>query len=166
MGGETWVRVYEGNLVGTGLRIGIVVSRFNELITRKLLDGALDALLRHGVAEDDVSVTWVPGCFEIPLLARRMASTGRFDAVVCLGAAIRGSTPHFEYVSGEVARGIARASADTGVPVVFGVITADTLEQAIERSGTKLGNKGWDAALVALEMGNLLAAMSSTSGNN
>ncbi|MCL6638874.1 MAG: 6,7-dimethyl-8-ribityllumazine synthase [Firmicutes bacterium] len=149
-------KLYEGHLIGQGLRFGLVVGRFNEFITTKLLGGALDALNRHGVDDRDVEVAWVPGAFEIPLVARKMAGTGRYDAVVCLGAVIRGATPHFDYVAGEVAKGVARVGLDSGLPVVFGVITADTIEQAIERAGTKAGNKGWDAAVTAIEMANLM----------
>lgn len=151
---------YEGNLIGTGLKIGIVVSRFNELLSGRLLSGAQDALGRHGVAADDVDVAWVPGGFEIPLVAKQMAASGRYDAVVALGVIIRGGTPHFDYVAAEVSKGVAAASLDTGVPVMFGVITADTIEQAVERAGTKAGNKGWDAALAAIEMANLGKALS------
>lgn len=147
---------YEGHLVGDGLRFGIVVGRFNEFITQKLLGGALDALTRHGVADENVTVVWVPGAFEIPLMAKRMASSKQYDAVICLGTVIRGATPHFEYVASEVAKGVARASMETGVPVIFGVVTADTLEQAIERAGSKAGNKGFNAAVSAIEMANLL----------
>mgnify|MGYP000232922104 CR=1 FL=1 len=154
-------RVYEGHLVGEGLRFGIVVGRFNEFITQKLLSGAMDALIRHGVAEDDVEVAWVPGAFEIPVVARRMVAKNRYDAVICLGTVIRGGTPHFEYVASEVAKGVARVSLETGIPVIFGVITADTIEQAIERAGTKAGNKGWQAAVSAIEMANLLRNMES-----
>ena len=146
---------FEGNLIGTGLKMGIVVSRFNELLSGRLLSGARDGLTRHGVAEEDVDVAWVPGGFEIPLVAKQMASSGRYDAVLALGVVIRGGTPHFEYVASEVAKGVAKASLDSGVPVMFGVITADTIEQAVERAGTKAGNKGWDAALGAIEMANL-----------
>jgi 6,7-dimethyl-8-ribityllumazine synthase len=146
---------FEGNLIGTGLKMGIVVSRFNELLSGRLLSGAQDGLTRHGVAEEDVDVAWVPGGFEIPLVAKQMASSGRYDAVLALGVVIRGGTPHFEYVASEVAKGVAKASLDSGVPVMFGVITADTIEQAVERAGTKAGNKGWDAALGAIEMANL-----------
>lgn len=149
-------KTYEGHLIGEGLRFGIVVGRFNEFITQKLLSGALDALYRHGVADEDVAVAWVPGAFEIPVVAKRLAVSGRYDAVICLGTVIRGATPHFEYVAGEMAKGIARVGVDTGVPVIFGVITADTLEQAIERAGSKAGNKGFSAALGAIEMANLL----------
>lgn len=149
-------KVYQGRLIGEGLRFALVVGRFNEFITHKLLAGALDALYRHGVREEDIEVAWVPGAFEIPLVARRLAESGRFQAVVCLGAVIRGATPHFDYVAAEVAKGVAKVGLDTGVPAIFGVITADTLEQAIERAGTKAGNKGWDAALAAIEMADLL----------
>ncbi|HHY40556.1 MAG TPA: 6,7-dimethyl-8-ribityllumazine synthase [Syntrophaceticus sp.] len=147
-------QIFEGKLLGEGLRLGIVVSRFNEFITNKLLSGALDMLKRHGVSEDAVDVAWVPGAFEIPLTAQKMVERG-YDAVICLGAVIRGATPHFDYVASEVTKGIAQVSLATGVPVVYGLITADTLEQAIERAGTKAGNKGADAALTALEMINL-----------
>jgi 6,7-dimethyl-8-ribityllumazine synthase len=151
--------VFEGNLIGTGLKIGIVVSRFNELLSSRLLAGAMDGLMRHDVAEGDVDVAWVPGAFEIPFVAQRMAATGRYDAVLALGVVIRGGTPHFEYVAAEVSKGVAKASLDTGVPVVFGVITADTIEQAVERAGTKSGNKGWAAAESAIEMANLLKGL-------
>ncbi|MFA5843675.1 MAG: 6,7-dimethyl-8-ribityllumazine synthase [Coriobacteriia bacterium] len=151
--------VFEGNLIGTGVRAGIVVGRFNELLSTRLLGGAMDALGRHGVAESDIDVAWVPGAFEIPLVAKRFAATGRYDAVIALGVVIRGGTPHFEYVASEVAKGVAHVSLESGVPVVFGVVTADTIEQAVERAGTKQGNKGWDAALAAIEMANLLKGM-------
>jgi 6,7-dimethyl-8-ribityllumazine synthase len=147
--------VFEGNLIGSGLKIGIVVGRFNEFISSKLLGGALDALKRHGVSEEDVDVAWVPGAFEIPLIAQKFAESKRYDAVITLGAVIRGSTPHFEYVSAEVAKGVAAISLKTGVPTIFGVLTTDTIEQAIERAGTKAGNKGWEAAVTAIEMANL-----------
>jgi len=150
---------FEGDLIGTDLRVGIVVSRFNELLSARLLAGATDALARHGVAEDAVDVAHVPGAFEIPLVARRMASSGRYDVVLALGVVIRGGTPHFDYVAAEVSKGVAAASLESGVPVVFGVITADTIEQAVERAGTKQGNKGWDAALAGIETANLLRAM-------
>ena len=153
------MKVYEGKLIGKGLKFGIVVGRFNDFITQKLLSGALDALRRHGVAEDDVEVAWVPGGFEIPLAARRMAESGRYQAVICLGAVIRGATPHFEYVASEVAKGVAQVGLQTGLPVIFGVITADSIEQAVERAGTKAGNKGWDAAVAAIEMANLLQSL-------
>jgi len=149
------VKVYQGELLGQGLKMGIVVSRFNEFISSKLLEGALDALSRHGVSDDDITVAWVPGGFEIPSIALHMARSGRYDAVICLGAIIRGSTPHFEYVAAEVTKGVAKVGLDTGVPTIFGVITADNLEQAIERAGTKMGNKGFDAAQAAIEMANL-----------
>jgi 6,7-dimethyl-8-ribityllumazine synthase len=148
-------KVFEGNLIGSGLKIGVVVGRFNEFITSKLLSGALDALKRHGVEEEGVEVAWVPGAFEIPLIAKKMAESGRYDAVITLGTVIRGATPHFDYVSGEVAKGVAAVSLQTGLPVVFGVLTTDTIEQAVERAGTKAGNKGWDAASSAIEMANL-----------
>lgn len=150
------MRTIEGLLTGRGRRIGIVVARFNEFISGKLLDGARDGLVRHEVAEDDIEVAWVPGSFEIPLIAQRMARSGRYDAVICLGAVIRGATPHFDYVAAEASKGIANVALATGVPVIFGVLTTDTIEQAIERAGTKAGNKGFDAALTALEMANLL----------
>ena len=146
---------FEGHLVGTGLRIGIVVARFNEFITSKLLGGAMDGLVRHGVAEEDIDTYWVPGAFEIPIVARRIAETGKYDAVLCLGAVIRGSTPHFDYVAGESAKGIARVSEATGVPTIYAVLTTDTIEQAIERAGTKAGNRGFDAAMTAIEMATL-----------
>ncbi|MEW6546291.1 MAG: 6,7-dimethyl-8-ribityllumazine synthase [Bacillota bacterium] len=149
------MKVYQGELLGQGLKMGIVVSRFNEFISSKLLEGALDALSRHGVSDDDITVAWVPGGFEIPSIALHMARSGRYDAVICLGAIIRGSTPHFEYVAAEVTKGVAKVGLDTGVPTIFGVITADNLEQAIERAGTKMGNKGFDAAQAAIEMANL-----------
>lgn len=151
--------VYEGDLIGTGLRVGIVISRFNELLSGRLLTGAQDALNRHGVAEGDVDVAWVPGAFEIPLVAGKMAGSGRYDVVLALGVVIRGGTPHFEYVAAEVSKGVAKVGLDSGVPVMFGVITADTIEQAVERAGTKAGNKGWDAAISGIEMANLLRAV-------
>ncbi len=152
-------RVYEGQLVGHGLRFAVVISRFNEFISSRLLSGAQDALLRHGVAEENLDVAWVPGAFEIPLVAKRLALTGSYSAVICLGAVIRGATPHFDYVAAEVSTGIAHSNLETGVPVIFGVITADNIEQAIERAGTKAGNKGFDAATSAIEIANLLRAM-------
>ncbi|MHB9002496.1 MAG: 6,7-dimethyl-8-ribityllumazine synthase [Coriobacteriia bacterium] len=151
--------VFEGNLIGTGLKVGIVISRFNELLSSRLLGGATDALGRHGVEADDIDVTWVPGAFELPLLAKKMADSGTYDAVIALGVIIRGGTPHFEYVAAEASKGIAKASLDSGLPVIFGVITADSIEQAIERAGTKSGNKGWDAALAAIETANLIKAL-------
>jgi 6,7-dimethyl-8-ribityllumazine synthase len=152
-------KTYEGNLLGKGLKIGVVVSRFNEFFSQKLLEGAQDALLRHGVLETDIDVAWTPGSFEIPLVAKKMAESKKYSAVICLGAVIRGGTPHFEYIAAEVTKGIAHAGLDSGVPVIFGVITADTLEQAVERSGTKAGNKGFDAATAAIEMANLVKAI-------
>jgi 6,7-dimethyl-8-ribityllumazine synthase len=151
---------YEGDLIGRDLKVGVVVSRFNELLSERLAGGATDALLRHGVSEDDIDVAMVPGAFEIPLVAQKMASSGRYDVVLALGVVIRGGTPHFDYVSAEVSKGVAAASFQTGVPVMFGVITADTIEQAVERAGTKQGNKGWDAALAGIETANLLRSMS------
>ena len=151
---------FEGMLLGEDLRFGLVISRFNEFITNKLLEGAQDALLRHGVKENDIEVAWVPGAFEIPLIAKKMAETKRFDAVICLGAVVRGATPHFEYIAAEVSKGIARVSLETELPVVYGIITADTLEQAIERAGTKVGNKGFDAAVTAIETVNLIKGIS------
>jgi 6,7-dimethyl-8-ribityllumazine synthase len=147
--------VFEGHLVGTGLKIGIVVGRFNEFITGRLLSGAQDALKRHGLNEEDVDIAWVPGAFEIPLIAKKMAETNKYDAVITLGTVIRGSTPHFDYVCNEVAKGVAATNMQTGVPVIFGVLTTDTIEQAVERAGTKAGNKGWEAAASAIEMANL-----------
>jgi 6,7-dimethyl-8-ribityllumazine synthase len=148
--------VYEGMFSGRGKRFGVVVGRFNEFITGKLLEGARDALLRHEVDEAAIDVAWTPGSFEIPLVAKRLAQTGRYDAVICLGAVIRGATPHFDYVAAEVSKGVANVSLETGVPVVFGVLTTDTIEQAIERAGTKAGNKGFEAAMSAIEMADLL----------
>ncbi|MDO8672093.1 MAG: 6,7-dimethyl-8-ribityllumazine synthase [Dehalococcoidia bacterium] len=149
-------RVFEGKLLGEGLTFGIVVSRFNEFISGKLLSGAIDALQRHGVDEKDIEVAWVPGSFEIPLAAKKMAGSGRYSAVICLGAVIRGSTPHFDFIAAEVSKGIAHITMDSGIPVMFGVLTTDTIEQAIERAGTKAGNKGFDSAVGAIEMANLL----------
>ena len=150
------MRKIEGNLVAEGIRIGIVISRFNEFITSKLLGGAMDGLIRHGMNEDDIIAVWVPGAFEIPLIASRMARSGKYDAVICLGAVIRGSTDHYNYVCNEVSKGIASVSLETGIPVLFGVLTTDSIEQAIERAGTKAGNKGYDCALSAIEMVNLM----------
>jgi 6,7-dimethyl-8-ribityllumazine synthase len=152
-------KTYEGNLIGKSLKFGVVVSRFNEFFSTKLLEGAKDALLRHGVAEADIEVAWTPGSFEMPLIAQKMAESKKYNVVICLGAVIRGGTPHFDYIASEVAKGIAHVGLHTGVPVIFGVITADTLEQAIERSGTKDGNKGFDAAVSAIEMANLMKGM-------
>jgi 6,7-dimethyl-8-ribityllumazine synthase len=146
----------EGMLVGKGLKFGLVVSRFNDFITKKLVEGAEDALLRHGVGKEDIDVAWVPGSFEIPLAAKKIAQTQRYDAVICLGAVIRGGTPHFEYIAAEVTKGIAMVGLETGLPVIYGMVTADTLEQAIERAGTKEGNQGFKAASAAIEMANLM----------
>lgn len=152
-------KTYEGKLLAEGFKFGIVVSRFNEFITKKLLEGALDALGRHGAKDADITVAWVPGTFEVPVIAQKMASSGKHDAVICLGAVIRGATPHFDYIAAEVTKGIAQVGMQTGVPTVYGVITADTIEQAIERAGTKIGNKGFDAAEAAIEMANLVREM-------
>ncbi|MBC2722914.1 6,7-dimethyl-8-ribityllumazine synthase [Desulfosporosinus sp.] len=150
------MKTYEGNLVAQGLKVGIIAARFNEFITSKLVSGAVDALHRHGVLENDIELAWVPGAFEIPLVAQKMALSKRYDAVICLGAVIRGATPHFDLVSNEVSKGIAQVGLQTGVPVIFGVIATDSIEQAIERAGTKAGNKGFDAAMTAIETANLL----------
>ena len=147
---------FQGELHGAGLRVALVVSRFNEVVTSRLLAGARSALERHGVSDDDVAVAWVPGAFELPMAARRLAESRRYDAVVCLGAIIRGETPHFEYIAAETARGVGRVAQDTGVPTIFGVITPNTLEQALDRAGGKVGNKGYDAAISAIEMANLM----------
>ncbi len=149
------MKTFEGKLIARDYRFAIVVSRFNEFISGHLLSGALDCLKRHEAAEDSIDIIWVPGSFEIPLAALKVAKTGRYDAVICLGAVIRGSTPHFDYVAAEVAKGTAAVGLDTGIPVIFGVITSDTLEQAIERAGSKAGNKGWQAAASAIEMADL-----------
>ncbi|MCP3809749.1 MULTISPECIES: 6,7-dimethyl-8-ribityllumazine synthase [Paenibacillus] len=148
-------RFLEGNLISNGLKYGIVVGRFNEFITTKLLSGAIDALQRHGAQEDEIDVAWVPGAFEISLIAQKMAASGKYDAVITLGTVIRGSTSHYDIVCNEVAKGVAASSLKTGVPVIFGVVTTENIEQAIERAGTKAGNKGWDSALAAIEMANL-----------
>ncbi len=150
------MKIVEGELQAKGLKFGIIASRFNDFITSKLLDGAMDALLRHGAKEDDIDVVRVPGSFEIPMVAKKMASKDSYNAIICLGTVIRGATPHFEYVAAEVSKGIASASMETGVPIAFGVITSDTIEQAVERAGSKGGNKGWDAAMTAIEMAQLL----------
>ncbi|WLD91883.1 6,7-dimethyl-8-ribityllumazine synthase [Alkalihalobacillus sp. AL-G] len=147
--------IFEGHLVGSGLKVGIVVGRFNEFITSKLLSGAQDALKRHGVNDEDVDLAWVPGAFEIPMIAKKMVDSKQYDAVITLGTVIRGSTPHFDYVCKEVSKGVSSLSMDSGVPVIFGVLTTDSIEQAVERAGTKAGNKGWEAAVSAIEMGNL-----------
>lgn len=152
-------KVYEGKLSATGKRFGIVVGRFNAFISKELLSGALDCLERHEGDLDAVDVAWVPGSFEIPLVAQKMAGSGRYDVLICLGAVIRGSTPHFDYVANEVSKGVAAVAQKTGVPTMFGVLTTDTIEQAVERAGTKAGNKGWDAALGAIEMASLMSAL-------
>ena len=150
------MKTLEGKLVASGIRVGIVASRFNEFITSKLLSGAMDGLVRHDVREEDVHVAWVPGAFEIPLIASKMAKSGKYDAIICLGAVIRGSTSHYDYVCSEVSKGIAAVGLDSGIPVLFGVLTTENIEQAIERAGTKAGNKGYDCALSAIEMVNLI----------
>lgn len=153
------MKKYEGKLIGKGLRFGVVVSRFNEVVTNRLLEGALDCLYRHGVEEKDIEVFWVPGSFEIPVTAKRIAKGGKFDAIICLGCLIRGDTPHFDFLSAEVTKGVAQVALEHTIPVAFGVLTSDTLEQALERSGAKQGNKGFQAALSALEMANLFKEM-------
>lgn len=150
------MKTLEGKLVAEGIKVGIVVGRFNEFIGSKLLGGAVDGLVRHGVDEDDITVAWVPGAFEIPLIAKKMAATEKYDAIICLGAVIRGATSHYDYVCNEVSKGIASVSLESGIPVLFGVVTTDNIEQAIERAGTKAGNKGYDCALSAVEMVNLI----------
>ena len=153
------MKTFEGKLVSSGIKVGIVVARFNEFITSKLLSGAMDGLLRHNVQEEDIQVAWVPGAFEIPLIASKMAKSGKYDAVICLGAVIRGSTSHYDYVCNEVSKGIAAVSLETGIPVMFGVLTTENIEQAIERAGTKAGNKGSECAESAIEMVNLIREM-------
>ena len=153
------MKIYEGKLVSEGVKVGIVVARFNEFITSKLLAGAIDGLKRHEVAEEDIEVAWVPGAFEIPIVAQKMAASGKYDAVICLGAVIKGSTSHYDYVCAEVSKGVATVGLNTGVPTLFGVLTTDNIEQAIERAGTKAGNKGYDCALGAIEMINLAKQM-------
>ena len=153
-------KTIQGDLTAKGLKVAIVASRFNDFITAKLLDGAIDGLMRHGALETDIEIVKVPGAFEIPLAARMLAQSRKYNAIICLGAVIRGATPHFEYVSAEVSKGVASVSMETGLPVIFGVLTTDTIEQAIERAGTKSGNKGWDAALSAIEMANLMRQIS------
>jgi 6,7-dimethyl-8-ribityllumazine synthase len=150
------MKTFEGKLDATGLKFGIVIARFNEFISAKLLSGCIDGLKRHGASESDIAIAWSPGSFEIPLVARKMAKSDMYDAVICLGAVIRGATPHFDYVAAEVSKGVAHVGLETGLPVIFGVLTTDNIEQAIERAGTKSGNKGFDAALAAIEMANLL----------
>jgi 6,7-dimethyl-8-ribityllumazine synthase len=153
---EDMAKIVEGNLIAKGKKFGIVASRFNDFITKELISGCVDTLVRHGAEEKDIVTNWVPGAFEIPLVAQRLAKSKSYDAVICLGTVIRGATPHFDYIASEVAKGVAKVSLDSGLPVIFGVITADTIEQAVERAGTKDGNKGRDAALSAIEMANLL----------
>lgn len=150
------MKVIQGELQAKGLKFAVVVSRFNDFITSKLLDGAVDALVRHGAKEDDIEVVKVPGAFEIPLVAKKLATGGSHNAIICLGTVIRGATPHFDYVAAEVSKGVAAASMETGVPIAFGVITSDTIEQAVERAGTKSGNKGFDAAMTAIEMAQIM----------
>ena len=150
------MKVIQGELQAKGLKFGVVVSRFNDFITSKLLDGAVDALVRHGAKEEDIDVVRVPGAFEIPLIAKKLAAKGAYNAVICLGTVIRGATPHFDYVAAEVSKGVAQASLETGVPIAFGVITSDTIEQAVERAGSKSGNKGFDAAITAIEMAQVM----------
>ncbi len=150
---------FEGMLLGKELKFGLVVSRFNEFITKKLVEGAQDALLRHGVSQDNIDIAWVPGSFELPLVAQKLAQTKRYDAIICLGAVIRGGTPHFEYIAAEVTKGIAKVGLDSGLPVIYGIVTADTLEQAIDRAGTKEGNQGFKAATSAIEMANLVKSI-------
>ena len=157
-------KTLEGSLSGQGLSLAIVVSRFNRLVTERLLAGAHDAMARHGVDQEKVDVAWAPGALELPLAARRLAERGRYDAIVCLGAVIRGETPHFDYVASQAAAGISRVALDTGVPTIFGVITANTLEQALDRAGGKAGNKGYDAVITAIEMANLLEQVEGTGG--
>lgn len=154
-------KVYEGRLTAEGLKVGIIVSRFNSFVTTRLLEGAMDALTRHGASAEDIDVAWAPGAFEVPLVAAEMADSGRYDAVLCLGAVIRGDTPHFDFVASESAKGIAQAGLSSRVPIVYGIITTETLEQAIERAGTRMGNKGAEAAMVGIEMAGLLASLRS-----
>ncbi len=153
------MKLLEGNVIGSGLKVGIVAARFNEFIVGKLVSGAEDALVRHGVDENDIEIAWVPGAFEIPLIAQKMAQSGKYDMVLCLGAVIRGSTSHYDLVCNECAKGIAQVGLQTGIPVLFGVVTTDTIEQAIERSGTKAGNKGYDVACSGIEMANLIRGL-------
>ncbi len=154
------MKLLEGDLIAKDLKFAIVTSRFNEFISKRLVEGAVDALKRHGASEENIELAWTPGSFEVPLIAKKLAGTKRFNAVICLGAIIRGDTPHFEYIAGEAAKGIAKVSLETDVPVSFGIITAESIEQAVERAGTKSGNKGWQAAVSAIEMANLMKAIS------
>jgi len=153
------MKTLEGKLLAEGLKFGIIAARFNEFITSKLVGGALDALTRHGAADANIELAWVPGAFEIPLIAQKMAMSNKYDAIICLGTVIRGNTPHFDYVCAEVSKGVAHVSLATGVPTIFGVVTTDTIEQAVERAGTKAGNKGFDAAVAAIEMANLMKTL-------
>ena len=153
------MKQFEGNILGEGLKFGLAVSRFNDFITGKLMQGAIDGLVRHGVKDSDIEVAWAPGSFELPLVAKKMAQTKKYDAIICLGAVIRGGTPHFDYIAAEVSKGIAKIGLDLDIPVTYGVITAETLEQAIERAGTKMGNTGFKAAMTSIEMANLLKSM-------
>lgn len=153
------MKTYEGKLLAEGLKFCIIVARFNEFITNKLLGGAVDALKRHGAAEENIELAWVPGAFEIPLVAKKLACSNNYDAVICLGTVIRGNTPHFDYVCAEVSKGVAHVAMDSGIPVIFGVLTTETIEQAVERAGTKAGNKGFDSAVAAIEMANLLKTL-------
>ncbi len=161
---EATVKTYEGHFDAAGLRFGLVVSRFNEVVTRQLVDGACDCLRRHGAHDDKLTVVWVPGAWEIPLMAQRLARSGSFDAVICLGAVIRGATPHFDYVAGQAASGVARASLEADLPITFGILTTDTVDQAMERAGLKAGNKGFDAAMAAIEMANLSRSLAAGAG--
>lgn len=154
-------KTFEGHLIGTGLKVGIVAGRFNEFITGKLVSGAEDGFIRHGIDANHIDIAWVPGAFELPIVAKKMADSGNYDAVITLGAVIRGATAHFDYVCNEAAKGIAQAGMQSGVPVIFGLLTTDTIEQAIERAGTKAGNKGWESAVSAIEMANLLRSFDS-----
>jgi 6,7-dimethyl-8-ribityllumazine synthase len=156
---EDVMNIVEGKLSAEGLKFGIVVGRFNSFITERLLEGAVDCILRHGGSKENIEIVKVPGSFEIPLTAKKLAKSGKYDAVICLGAVIRGSTPHFDYVANEVTKGIAQVSLETGVPISYGILTTDTIEQAVERAGTKMGNKGFDAAMVAIEMANVLKSI-------
>lgn len=158
------MRSIEGKLVAEGLRFAVVISRFNELLSSRLLEGALDCLTRHGASEDAITVAWTPGAYEIPLVAKKLAARRNVDAIICLGVVIRGGTPHFDYIAAEVSKGVAKVGLDEGLPVIFGVITADTIDQAIERAGTKVGNKGWQAALAAIEMANLTSQLAQVEG--
>ena len=153
------MKTFEGHLVATDLKFGVVVSRFNEMISQRLLSSCQDALVRHGAGEENIEVAWVPGSFEIPLAAQSLATSDKYDAVICLGALIRGDTPHFDYIASQVSRGISKIGLDTGVPVIYGIVTADSTDQAIERAGVKRGNRGWDAAVSAIEMANLVKVL-------